>query len=66
VPVDFEVCNISGKDLDQTELNNALISIERNGVALMGACCYEYKHNSKQSQATSKHVTTYPVYNRVM
>jgi isocitrate dehydrogenase (NAD+) len=36
VPIDFEMRTIHGKDEDNTHLNNALMAIERNGVALMG------------------------------
>lgn len=38
VPVDFEVVNVDSTETSEDDINNAIMAIRRNGVALKGNC----------------------------
>lgn len=38
VPVDFEVVNVNSSSTSEDDINNAIMAIRRNGVALKGLC----------------------------
>lgn len=51
VPVDFEVVNVDSSMASEDDINDAIISIRRNGVALKGRCyvlyvCVQHIHTS--------------------
>lgn len=38
MPVDFEVVNVDSSKTSEDDINNAIMAIRRNGVALKGNC----------------------------
>lgn len=38
MPVDFEVVNVDSSMASEDDINNAIMAIRRNGVALKGKC----------------------------
>lgn len=38
MPVDFEVVNVDSSMASEDDINNAIMAIRRNGVALKGEC----------------------------
>lgn len=48
MPVDFEELEINGSTTDEETLRSALLSVQRNGIALKGTCIQNLEQSMLQ------------------